>query len=40
MEYIDSSSYKEYTVDCYYNKNNELSCAVPRQRIAIRSGET
>ncbi|OJX29613.1 MAG: carbamoyl phosphate synthase large subunit [Chryseobacterium sp. 36-9] len=39
MEYIDSSLYKEYTVDCYYNKNNELSCAVPRQRIAIRSGE-
>ncbi|RRQ45326.1 ATP-grasp domain-containing protein [Chryseobacterium sp. SC28] len=39
MEYIDPDHYKEYTVDCYYNRKNQLSCAVPRQRIAVRSGE-
>jgi len=39
MEYVDPALYKEYTVDCYYNKYHTLSCAVPRQRIAVRSGE-
>lgn len=39
MEYIDPALYKEYTVDCYYNKDHQLCCAVPRQRIAVRSGE-
>ncbi|WP_379965013.1 ATP-grasp domain-containing protein [Epilithonimonas sp. UC225_85] len=39
MEYVDPDFYKEYTIDCYYNKNNTLSCAVPRQRISVRSGE-
>lgn len=39
MEYIDTKLYDEYTVDCYYNKNNELCCAVPRKRIFVRAGE-
>ena len=39
MEYVDPEFYKEYTVDCYFNKSNQLSCAVPRQRISVRSGE-
>lgn len=39
MEYVDPVLYKEYTVDCYYNKDHQLCCAVPRERIAVRSGE-
>jgi len=39
MEYIDPSCFDEFTIDAYYDKNNELKCAVPRKRIAIRSGE-
>jgi carbamoyl-phosphate synthase large subunit len=39
MEYIDNLKYDEYTVDTYYDKNNELKCVVPRKRIFVRSGE-
>lgn len=39
MEYIDSSLFDEFTIDAYYDKTNELKCAVPRKRIAVRSGE-
>lgn len=39
MEYVDPESHDEYTVDCYYNKQNELSCVVPRKRIFVRAGE-
>ena len=39
MEYIDPIDHDEYTVDTYYNKNGKLCCAVPRQRIYVRSGE-
>lgn len=39
MEYIDKSEYKEYTVDLYYGRDNELKCIVPRERIEIRAGE-
>lgn len=39
MEYIDPSCFDEFTIDAYYDKNNELKCVVPRKRIAIRSGE-
>lgn len=39
MEYMDPSEYIEYTVDTYYNINNNLTCAVPRKRIFVRSGE-
>ncbi|RTY66253.1 ATP-grasp domain-containing protein [Flavobacterium bomense] len=39
MEYIDNLENDEYTVDAYYDKNNELKCVVPRKRIFVRSGE-
>lgn len=39
MEYVDPELYQEYTIDCYYNRENRLACAVPRLRIAVRSGE-
>ena len=39
MEYVDKSIYKEFTVDLYYSKSNDLKCVVPRERIEIRSGE-
>lgn len=38
MELIDSS-YTEYTVDAYYDRNGLLVCFVPRQRIEVRAGE-
>ena len=39
MEYISPSDYQEYTIDGYYDKNNELRCLVPRRRIEVRGGE-
>lgn len=39
MEYIDPKYYDEYTIDAYYDKKHQLKCAVPRKRIAVRSGE-
>ena len=39
MEYIDKNVYKEYTVDMYYGKDNNVKCIVPRERIKIRAGE-
>jgi len=39
MEYVNPNDYKEYTIDAYYNKQGELKCCVPRERIAVRSGE-
>jgi len=39
MEYINPEEFDEYTVDCYYNKYNNLSCVVPRKRIFVRAGE-
>lgn len=39
MEYIDHNLNEEYTVDTYYDKNNELKCIVPRKRIFVRAGE-
>jgi carbamoyl-phosphate synthase large subunit len=38
MELI-SKEYIEVTIDCYYSKQNQLQCLVPRERIEIRSGE-
>lgn len=38
MELI-GKEYIEVTVDCYFSKENELKCLVPRERIEIRSGE-
>lgn len=38
MELIDSS-FVEFTVDAYYDKNCVLKCFVPRKRIEVRGGE-
>lgn len=39
MEYIDTTVYREYTVDMYYGKDNKVKCIVPRERIKVRAGE-
>ncbi len=39
MEYIDHKYHDEYTVDCYYDKNNNIICIVPRHRLFVRAGE-
>lgn len=39
MEYINPKEFDEYTVDCYYNRHNTLTCAVPRKRMFVRAGE-
>lgn len=39
MELVDKSTYKEYTVDMYYGKDNFVKSIVPRERIEIRAGE-
>lgn len=39
FEYLDHNEFSEYTVDCYYNRNGNLRCAVPRLRIETRGGE-
>jgi len=38
MEFIDSS-FDEYTVDAYFDRNGFLKCFVPRLRIETRAGE-
>lgn len=38
MELI-GKDYIEVTVDCYFSKDHELKCLVPRERIEVRSGE-
>ena len=37
--YLSPDDFNEYTIDCYFNKNSELLCAVPRQRLVVRGGE-
>lgn len=39
LEYIDKKKHTEFTIDLYYDKNSELKCVVPRERIEVRSGE-
>ncbi|WP_299113598.1 ATP-grasp domain-containing protein [uncultured Winogradskyella sp.] len=39
LEYLDHNDFTEYTCDLYYDKNNELKCAVPRKRLEVRDGE-
>jgi carbamoyl-phosphate synthase large subunit len=39
QEYFSPKDYREFTVDLYYDRNSKLRCAVPRLRIATRSGE-
>lgn len=38
MELV-GKEYSEYTVDAYYDRNGQLSCLVPRERIEVRAGE-
>lgn len=38
LEYIDSS-FAEYTVDAYFDRNGALKCLVPRHRLEVRDGE-
>ena len=39
MEYIDNHQYKEFTVDMYFGKDNNLKAIVPRERLEVRAGE-
>jgi len=39
MEYINREEYKEFTVDMYYGRDNQVKSIVPRERIEIRAGE-
>ena len=39
MEYIDRKEYKEFSVDMYYGKDYRVKGIVPRERVAVRSGE-
>lgn len=39
LEYLHPEVHTEFTVDLYYDKNSEMKCCVPRQRIETRSGE-
>lgn len=39
MEYISDEDYDEFTIDCYYDRNSDLKCVVPRKRILVRAGE-
>jgi len=39
LEYINPKEHKEFTLDLYFDKNGDMKCVVPRQRIEIRSGE-
>ncbi len=39
LEYLDPEQHTEYTVDMYFDRNYYLKCAVPRERIEVRSGE-
>jgi carbamoyl-phosphate synthase large subunit len=38
MEYMDST-YDEFTVDAYFDRNGTLKCLVPRRRLEVRDGE-
>lgn len=39
FEYLDHTTYNEYTLDLYYDRNSELKCVVPRKRVEVRGGE-
>ncbi|MBF0803996.1 MULTISPECIES: ATP-grasp domain-containing protein [unclassified Neisseria] len=39
-QYIDiTNEFTEFTVDLYYDRSGRLKCAVPRERLEVRSGE-
>jgi carbamoyl-phosphate synthase large subunit len=39
LEYLNPDEYAECTVDMYFDKKHFLKCAVPRERIEVRTGE-
>lgn len=39
IEYLDQVKHSEFTIDLYYDKNSNLKCSIPRERIEIRDGE-
>lgn len=39
LEYFNPREFVEFTVDLYFDKNHNLKCAVPRERIEVRTGE-
>jgi carbamoyl-phosphate synthase large subunit len=39
LKYLNPKEYAEFTVDMYFDKSSILKCAVPRERLEIRSGE-
>jgi len=38
-DYFSPEDHDEFTIDCYYDRQSRLRCAVPRQRIEVRNGE-
>ena len=39
LKYLSPSEFSEFTIDLYYNRQNKLVCAVPRERLEVRNGE-
>lgn len=39
LEYLDHRLHTEFTIDMYYDRNNNLKCLIPRERIEVRDGE-
>lgn len=39
LEYLDHKTHTEFTIDMYYDKNHDLKCFIPRERIEVREGE-
>jgi carbamoyl-phosphate synthase large subunit len=39
LEYYDPEIFREYTIDMYFDRFHDLKCAVPRERIEVRTGE-
>ncbi len=39
LEYLDHNEHTEFTIDMYYDKNYDLKCIIPRERIEVRDGE-
>jgi len=38
-QYIDHDTHDEFTIDMYFDRNSDLRCVVPRQRLEVRGGE-
>jgi len=39
MKYLEPADYAEFTIDMYYDRNSQLQCVVPRERLETRAGE-